>query len=259
MPDWPGIGSAATRRARSSLRAALELLLPAACAVCERLLDASDSGIACARCWTRARALPHPRCERCGHPLSGACRWCDSLPPFVRAVRSAYWIPGGTAGAIVHALKYGGWPAVAVEMGERMARLAWPSDVVRERTALVPVPLARIRERERGYNQSTHLARALAQSWTLPVWSSCIERARDTTSQTRLTPLDRRRNVSGAFRLTATCPRGLRGAHVVLVDDVVTTGATLSECAAILFAGGARVISIVTFGRATAPGDPIQL
>lgn len=157
----------------------------------------------------------------------------------------------------MHALKYGGWRAVADEMAERMARLAWPPDVVAERAALVPIPLAPVRERERGFNQSEQLARALAKRWELPVWTSCVERSRATETQTRLTPEERRRNVSGAFRVVPSARALLRGAHVVLVDDVVTTGATLSECAATLFDGGARIISIVTFGRAPAAGDRV--
>jgi ComF family protein len=226
--------------------------------VCERLLDAGDHGPVCARCWNRARALPHPQCERCGHPRRpGRCTWCELLPPYVRAVRSACWLPGGTAAAIVHALKYDGWTAIAEAMALRMARLAWPGDVIRERTAVVPVPLAAPRQRERGFNQSERLARALAVEWHCPMWSSVLERRRATATQTRLTPEDRRRNVFGAFRALPTAREALRGAHIVLVDDVITTGATLSACAAALLSGGARIISYVTFGRAPASGDRI--
>jgi ComF family protein len=155
----------------------------------------------------------------------------------------------------VHALKYAGWPAVAREMGAVMARLEWPRDVIAERTALVPVPLARDHERERGYNQSAELARALASHWSAPVWEDVIERTRTTATQTRLTPEERRHNVSGAFRVRAGAHERLRAAHLVLVDDVVTTGATLTACARALFDGGARIISFVTFGRAPAIGD----
>jgi ComF family protein len=173
----------------------------------------------------------------------------------VRAARSVCWIPGRSSGAIVHALKYNGWSAVAGGMAERMARLDWPADVIAERAALVPVPLAPERERERGYNQSTLLADALAARWRIPVWRGCLARVRSTGTQTRLTPEQRRHNVSGAFRVPAPAHAEIRGAHLVLVDDVVTTGATLSECAAALFAAGARIMSIVTFGRAPASGD----
>jgi ComF family protein len=244
---------------RALARGVADLFLPRSCAVCERAIDATDAGDAspvCGRCWARARELPYPRCDRCGHPKARpACSWCAQLPSFVRAARSAYWIPGGTAGAIVHALKYSGWTGAAAGMAARMARLSWPADVVAERSMVVPTPLAPVRERERGFNQSALLARALASRWGIPFVSDCVVRSRATETQTRLTPEERRHNVSGAFRASADARERLRGAHVVLVDDVITTGATLSECAATLFDGGARIISIVTFGRAPAAGD----
>jgi ComF family protein len=242
--------------ARAALHGLADLLLPRSCSVCERSMDAGETGLVCGRCWARAHALPHPRCDRCGHPQSRpACSWCDTLPPFVRAARSAYWIPGGSAGAIVHALKYAGWSGAAEGMAERMARLAWPADVIAERSMVVPAPLAPTRERERGYNQSALLGRALASRWKIPFVSDCMVRVRATATQTRLTPEERRGNVSGAFRATHHARERLKGAHVVLVDDVITTGATLSECASTLFESGARIISIVTFGRAPAAGD----
>ena len=176
------------------------------------------------------------------------------LAPHVRSVRSAYALPGGQAERIVHALKYQEWPAVARAMARRMAALRFPADVERERAALVPVPLARARQRERGYNQSEELARALAAHWHLPVRTDLLERSRSTVTQTRLTPGERRRNVSGAFRASAE-RASLRGLLLVLVDDVVTTAATLNACAAALHDGGARILSYVTFGRAPAVGD----
>ena len=176
------------------------------------------------------------------------------LPPFVRAVRSVCWMPVESASSIVHALKYDGWAKVADQMAERMARLSWPRDVVDERAALVPVPLASARKRERGYNQSELLARGLSRSWDIPVFADVIARLRATESQTRLTPEQRQGNVAGSFQIGGSF-HSLVGAHVVVVDDVVTTGATLNECAKVLHAAGARIISYVTFGRAHASGD----
>ena len=201
--------------------------------------------------------MPHPRCDRCGHPTGGRrCRWCDLLPPYVRSVRSVCWEkPDTVAQSVVHALKYGGWPAIATEIGGRLARIDWPDDVRRERSALVPVPLGAGRLRERGYNQSDLLARALAGWWGVPVWTDVLTRSRETPSQTRLTPDQRLGNVSGAFRAAVSARIKLRGAHVVLIDDVVTTASTLNACAAALFDGGARVLSYVTFARAPAAGD----
>jgi ComF family protein len=245
---------------RTALAAALlDLLLPRVCVVCSRPLGPLERDLVCGHCWVRALELPWPRCDRCGHPrdlrrAESACRWCELLPPFVRAVRSAYALPGGTSESIVHALKYQGWPAIARPMGRRLAALRFPRDVEEERAALVPVPLAASRLRERGYNQSTELARALGDAWSLPVRENLLARARSTKTQTRLTPGERHRNVSGAFRVLADRAT-LRGLHLVLVDDVVTTAATLNACAAALHAGGARILSYVTFGRAPALGD----
>jgi ComF family protein len=239
--------------------ALLDLLLPRVCVVCGRPLDQVEREIVCGRCWLRAQELPWPRCERCGHPrdlrrAASACAWCTLLPPYVRAVRSGYAVPGGTAESIVHALKYQSWPAIARPMGRRLGALRFPRDVEEERAALVPVPLAASRLRERGYNQSAELARAIGAAWSLPVREDLLTRARATKTQTRLTPGERHRNVSGAFRVLADRD-SLRGLHFVLVDDVVTTAATLNACAAALHAGGARILSYVTFGRAPALGD----
>ena len=155
----------------------------------------------------------------------------------------------------MHALKYDGWAAVAEGLGERMARLAWPPDVVEERALLVPVPLSPTRLRERGYNQSELIARALAGRWRIPTVHDALVRVRSTRSQTRLTPSDRARNVSGAFRAVDAARCRIARAHIVLVDDVVTTAATLNACAVALLDGGARIVSYATFGRAPTDGD----
>ena len=244
--------------AAAAAAATLEFLLPVACAACDRLLDAGEGGLVCGRCWSRLALLAHPQCSRCGHPNRGAaCAWCAHLPPHVRAVRSVCWTHTGTGAAIVHALKYGRWHGIADAMAERMARLAWPPDVTRERAAILPVPLAAARERERGFNQSERLGAAIARRWRIPLWTDVLVRARATVTQTRLTPEERLANVSSAFRVNDDARAGtrVRNAHLVLVDDVVTTGATLNACATALIAGGARIVSYVTFGRAPAVGD----
>jgi ComF family protein len=177
----------------------------------------------------------------------------------VRAVRSFCWVPGGVAERMLYAFKYDGWYRLADEMALRMARLSWPDDVREESVALVPVPLAAARLRRRGFNQSAMLAHALARALAplrrLDVWEDVIERARSTETQTQLTPDQRLHNVAQAFRAMTRAPSKLCGAHVILVDDVVTTAATLNECAATLWGAGTRIISYVTFGRARAAGD----
>lgn len=164
-------------------------------------------------------------------------------------------MPVEPASSIVHALKYEGWSKVADEMGERMSRLSWPQDVAEERAALVPVPLASARKRQRGYNQSALIARALGRRWRIPVWEDVVRRSRETSSQTRLTPEQRLANVAGSFVTGDRQLETMRGAHVMIVDDVVTTAATLNTCAKVIYDAGARIISYVTFGRAHASGD----
>jgi ComF family protein len=214
-----------------------------------------DSGVVCGLCWSRIQQLPSPQCDRCGHPILGdVCQWCELLPPFVRAVRSVCWMPIEPASSIVHALKYDGWSAVAAALADRMSRLAWPEDVIAERTALIPVPLASARKRQRGYNQSALIANELSKRWRMPVWDDVVQRTRETKTQTRLTPEERRANVAGSFCVRGDAS-GIADAHLLIVDDVVTTAATLNSCAKVLYDAGARIISYVTFGRAHASGD----
>ena len=235
---------------------AADLLLPVCCAVCERLIGSNEKGIICGHCWSRVREISYPRCNRCGHSTDRhSCRWCANLPPFVRSARSYCWIGPGTGKQIVHSLKYDGWARVAEEIAQRMSHLSVPADVRLERTAIVPVPLSRARLRERGFNQSELIACSLAKRWEIPLWPSVLERQASTRSQTQLTPGERLGNVAGAFSVPAAQRAALRGAHLVLVDDVVTTGATLRASASALFAAGARTISYMTFGRAPASGD----
>ena len=236
-----------------TVAALLDLVLPRSCVSCDAPMG---EGIVCDVCWSRLHVLPSPRCERCGHPTRGeACTFCPVLPPFVRAARSVCWVPDPSASAALRALKYDGWSAVAGPMAERMARLPWPADVVAERTAVVPVPLARSRLRERGYNQAALLARHLAIRWGIPCWEDAVTRARETPTQTRLTPSERSTNVHHAFHADGPMRERLQGAHLILVDDVLTTGATLNAAAGVLFDAGARIVSYITFGRARSASD----
>ena len=258
---------------QSVCRGLTDLVLPPACACWDELLSGLGEELVCGRCLSRIVPLTYPLCMRCGHPRltpnvpvprdTGAnvaaplspCRWCKRLPPWVRAVRSVCRMDQGSGSAFVHALKYEGWSRVARPMAKRMAQLQFPADVAGERTALVPVPLSKTRERERGYNQAGLLAVALAAHWKLPVLTNVVSRVRNTVSQVRLTPSDRAANVAQAFASQSSAADRLSGAHIVLVDDVVTTAATLNATARVLMDRGVRIVSYVTFGRAPDDGD----
>jgi ComF family protein len=133
--------------------------------------------------------------------------------------------------------------------------MPFPRDVTEERSAIVPVPLSRQRMRERGFNQCELIARCVSKRWKIPVLDSSLVRGSSTRSQTRLTPGERLSNVAGAFSVPALMQSSLRGRHIILLDDVVTTGATLHASASALFASGARTLTYMTFGRAPASGD----
>jgi ComF family protein len=218
-------------------------LLPGECLLCRGpVLLADDDALVCGLCRSRWRSVPDPMCNRCGEPLDleQPCRLCADWPDGLARVRSAVQLEGG-ARDVVHRLKYEGWWRVTEPMAARMRGL----EPLTEGVSLIPIPLARKRERLRGYNQSERLAAALGQILSLPVLTDLLRRTRDTATQTALTPDERRANVSGAF-----AAGDARGVRAVLVDDVFTTGATLLAAAEALCAGGAERVEAVTFGRA---------
>jgi len=246
------------------VREAIEqLLLPAECALCHTLLSfARSRRIVCDVCRHRWRAVRPPWCDRCGQPEPrfGPCRLCAAWPAALRAVRSAVWLEGGARDA-VHALKYRGLARIADDLADVAAGIALPA---RDTAGLVPIPLGRQRLRERGYNQSERLARALARRWQRPV-VNLLARVRETATQTALTPDARLANVAGAFELRIDdCGLRIEGrtvqsairnpqSAIILVDDVFTTGATLAEAARALEQAGVRSVLAVTFGRAILP------
>lgn len=264
-----GGGHGLTDRARAAvgalMRDALALAVPRACLICDASMGSGDFGLACGTCWSRLPLLPKPWCPRCGYPLTGgvtaaqadcarACS-CAQLDARVTRVRSVCWVPHRHSSPLLAALKYQGWWGVADGMAERMVRAG--SDLLPERDApvFVPVPLAAARRRERGYNQSLMLASALARRTRGEVLDDAVVRIRATTSQTRLTPAERHANVQNAFVMPVSARAAVEGRAVVLVDDVLTTGATLNACAAALLDGGASDIRYWTFGRARSGAD----
>ena len=251
------------------VKAIERFLLPNACVVCDRLIEGHrPDGLLCGLCRARLRFVP-PGCDRCGQPRPpvGPCRFCVAWPPAIAWVRSAVWLDD-TARPLVHHLKYQGLPAIAAEMASVMARRASPTG----RAFLVPIPLASGRLRDRGYNQAAAIARALGEIWKTPVADHLLARTRDTGTQTALTPEARARNVAGAFvappapsahsnHPILTTPAAFAvqspeawgnasGPAVILVDDVLTTGATLVAAATALATAGWPSIGAVTFARA---------
>jgi ComF family protein len=151
---------------------------------------------------------------------------------------------------MVHALKYQGWEAAAAPMAARLAELVMPADVMEEARITVPVPVTASRLRERGYNQAALLAAAFAERTSRTCEPRLLVRSHASDTQTTLHPDERRANVAGAFAPAPGADSIVRGEHILLIDDVWTTGATALACSAALFGAGARVVSVLTFARA---------
>ena len=227
--------------------AALERwLLPAECLVCQGSAG-KDDALICDLCRRRWRPVSAPWCDRCGQPKVDdlPCRLCAAWPAALSRARSGVWLDEGARKG-VHALKYSGWWRVAAQLARAMTGL----EPLAEGIILVPVPLAPKRLATRGYNQAERLAAALSELTGHPVADAALARRRETPTQTALTPEERRVNVSGAF-----AGSGVKGRCAVLVDDVLTTGATLGACAEALVAAGAAQVEAVTFARARAVGE----
>lgn len=241
---------------RSALTDLGDLLFPRVCLTCQQLVARTTQSLACRGCWARITPLARPQCTRCGHPgRGGACHWCRHLSTSMARVRSCCWADNAVARNLLHALKYDGWRKVAEELAGAMARLDVSDVAPREARVLVPVPLADGRLKERGYNQSECLARGIASAWGTRAPVDLLQRTRETPSQTRLTPEQRLMNVANAFQVDAGQVKRLGDVALFLVDDVITTGATLNACADALASAGARTICSITFGRARDPRD----
>ncbi|MCA3254991.1 MAG: ComF family protein [Alphaproteobacteria bacterium] len=245
-------GESAAARIAATVRrlaaGALDLVLPPRCPACGTIVDAD--GVFCAGCWPTLDFITPPMCAACGDPfevpqpagaLCGAC--LASPPPYVARAPFAY---AGAARAAVLALKHGDRQHLAPMMAGHMRRAAGE---LAEGATLVPVPLHRWRLWRRGYNQAADLARALAQATDAPLAVDALVRRKATRPSQGMNPAERRDNLRGAFVVPPGRRAQVAGRRILLVDDVLTTGATAAACARALRRAGAVSVGVVSFAR----------
>ncbi len=220
----------------------LRLLFPRYCSVCGARLEPTEEVI-CATCFLRL-----PRTHLDGARGNGVERLFWGRLPIVRADAYLYYRVDDDSSSLFHDLKYHNRPRVGRFFGRVMAEHLRSGDFFDGVDAIVPVPLHRHKQQRRGYNQSVAIARGIADVTGLPIDVSAVERCIDTPTQTRLTADERRRNVSGVFRVPH--PERVARHHFLLVDDVLTTGATLCACGEALAAVEGVRLSVLTLGLA---------
>ena len=228
---------------------ALDLLLPPRCLKCGG--EVAATGTLCPACWRAITFLGAPCCACCGTPFAFAmgegalCGACTRNHPPYRQARAVMRYDEASRGLIL-AFKHGDRLHGAPAFGAWMLRAG--AELLAEADLLVPVPLHWTRLFQRRYNQAALLAHAIRSAGGPPVGADWLLRRRRTPSQGRLNPQSRERNVQGAFALRRG--RDVRGRRIVLVDDVLTTGATVGECARLLRRHGAGRVDVLTLARA---------
>jgi ComF family protein len=220
-----------------------ELLFPAQCAAC-----GTGTWPICSRCSDEVGVAVPPLCRRCGRPTDEPLDRCEDCPPAEIDGARAPFVYQGPVSRAVKGMKFAGWRALAAHLGAAMAEI-WdlgPAD------AVTWVPLSRRRRARRGFDQAEALAAAVAPRLGIPA-VSVLERRRDTPAQARRGGRDRRRALEGAFRSIPSPPHS-----VILVDDVLTTGATAAACARALRDAGTRRVLLLAAARSVSGPLPAR-
>lgn len=212
----------------------LDFIYPPVCIACNKPLPDNELKV-CTECWNKipqvTKQLPIYQEARTKLITEGCIN--DLISCFI-------FEKEGPFQHIVHALKYKEYKSVGIELGKRVGALIKILDI--ETDIIIPVPLHRIKHRERGYNQSELIARGISSVLGKPVITNAVYRARNTQTQTQLTIEERQKNMEDAFKTFDNASKILTGKSCLLVDDVITTGATTISCAKEIISAGATTI-----------------
>jgi len=240
------------RAAKKTLTAVLDIAYPGMCLSCEAPLEGPWELPLCGTCMVKADFAGDMMCPRCGAGVARdpeemrMCPKCHDLKlNFKRAMSLAFY--EGPMGEVVRALKFRGRRALAKPLGQMLATILRRQDFTQHLDVIVPVPIHWRRRFKRGFNQSELIARHIARVLDLPVDRDSLRRIRHTKPQTHLSRGERLSNLKGAFRIRR--PDAIKGRNVLLVDDVMTTGGTMTECAREIRKAGAGQIFVAVAAR----------
>lgn len=243
--------NAVARFARWAGRGLVSLYFPACCGICKAATD--DDCQLCEACAEDVKRIEAPHCERCSFPFQGnitdtfTCANCNQRELHYECAVACF-VADGPVRKFIHGFKYQRHTHLRIPLAAWLAEtLSDPRITARPFDALVPVPLHHIRFRERGFNQAEELANLIAPRTGKPVWNA-LRRIRNTPTQTKLDREERAENLRGAFVVKK--PAMVKGRHLLLVDDVFTTGSTVEECSRILLKAGAASVRVITVARA---------
>lgn len=240
------------------LQIALDFVFPAECVYCHNVLNDDRVTIFCQSCWSKIPLISGPVCPKCGSPytseavlrhtphfICGECR--NMLPHFDRAFAPTFYEQ--VLREAVHQFKFHHKRGLGRHLAQLMIRHL-PADIdISQYHLILPVPLHKSRQRQRGYNQAAILAKYLSRHYQIPLMANALIRVRHTESQTQLKRRKaRQQNVNKAFDVKM--PSLLHAKQVILVDDVMTTGATVNECAKTLKKAGVKFVLVLTLSRA---------
>ncbi len=252
MADWKVY---IKETAASALIASARLLFPPVCAGCG--CHVAEPGSVCGACWPKLRFFDQPWCPIMGTPFAAdmgegilSVEAIANPPTFDRARAAVAY--AGVARQMVQRLKYNDRTDLAPWMARWMVRAGF--ELFQEAELIVPVPLHRRRLFQRRFNQAAELARFVARSTKIPFDPDAVHRIKPTRQQVGLGQREREENVRAAFAVPKQMAAKLRGKRVLLVDDVYTTGATVSAVARTLKKNGASAVDVLTFARVL-PGD----
>jgi len=247
MTPWRGVW-------RGALRFALDLALPPLCPSCREPLG--DGVGLCSACWAKLSFIEPPYCARLGIPFlydpgpGTLSMEAIADPPAYDRARAAVRYDD-VARVLVHGFKYSDRLDLAPLMARWMARAG--RELLAGADTLIPVPLHWRRLWARRFNQSATLAGAISAATDVPVVHGALQRVRPTAQQVGLSRAERATNVQGAFRVTTEGKMQVAGRRIVLIDDVLTSGATVDTCARVLLRAGAASVDVLTFARVVSP------